>query len=153
MHITHLRTSTFNRPLGLDKTPLFSWRVEDATPEMLIPSANIQVLDASGAEVWDSGVVATPTVLEVLYAGPALAPRTQPEMRSKSHPRPPPASPKVSGMGGIKKRYSLCGIKMWPHRYAMIASGSTRVRAKEHEKPTPRSTRGQGPVESQRQCR
>ena len=76
MHISHLRTSAFNHPLGLDKTPLFSWRVEDATPEMLIPSANIQVLDASGAEVWDSGVVATPTVLEVLYAGPALAPRT-----------------------------------------------------------------------------
>lgn len=69
---THLRTSGLRNPLGLDTTPEFTWQVEADRPDVLLPSAELEVITGDGDPVWASGKQPTPGTPQLRYRGPAL---------------------------------------------------------------------------------
>src|SRR5438270_3083959 len=75
----HLLVDGLERPLGIDDTPAFAWRVEDGRRGAVQRSYRVLVgrapMSAPGdpGVVWDSGEVASPRQAFVAYAGPALS--------------------------------------------------------------------------------
>lgn len=88
--VTDMRVQGLAEPLGLDAgAPDFSWRITGdgrgraQSAYRLIVGRECDPA-ADGAEpVWDSGVVDSPATFDVLYAGPALRPRTRYQWRVK----------------------------------------------------------------------
>ncbi|MDT9592111.1 family 78 glycoside hydrolase catalytic domain [Nocardioides zeae] len=62
------------RPLNVEGTPRFGWLPQDVDPGEVQTAYQLRVLDADGADVWDSGVQASEEQSNVAYAGPELAP-------------------------------------------------------------------------------
>jgi alpha-L-rhamnosidase len=71
-----LRVCGLTAPLGLDSTPVFSWKVRTDVSDVVLAAAAVRLLDDGGAVVWESGWVATPGIPAVSYTGPALTPRS-----------------------------------------------------------------------------
>jgi alpha-L-rhamnosidase len=78
----HLQTENLTRPLGLEtQRPRLSWRLEDERPGAHQGAWRVRVasdeagLTVGGADVWDSGKVATAQSFDVAYAGPPLVSR------------------------------------------------------------------------------
>lgn len=71
-----LRTCGLSEPLGLDIPPEFSWEVTATGPDILLPSAEIEVVTAGDHPVWSSTRIATPGAPRLPYSGPELAPLT-----------------------------------------------------------------------------
>jgi alpha-L-rhamnosidase len=71
-----LRCELLLDPLTLDTTaPTFSWRLETGAGERGILQSGYRILvDSDGANLWDSGRVASRESLHVRYAGPPLEP-------------------------------------------------------------------------------
>jgi alpha-L-rhamnosidase len=79
---TALRVEHLTNPLGIDATrPRFSWQMSDArhgarqTGYRLLVATIPLRLDAAHADVWNSGLVASHSTLDIDYDGPALAAR------------------------------------------------------------------------------
>ena len=77
-----LRVEHLVTPLGIDAArPRFSWRMADARRgarqsayELLVGTTPASLVPGS-ADVWDSGVIAADSSVDVTYGGPALEPR------------------------------------------------------------------------------
>lgn len=62
------------RHLNVEGTPRFGWLPQDPDGNEIQTAYQIRVLDADGAEVWDSGKVDSSEQSYVAYEGPALDP-------------------------------------------------------------------------------
>jgi alpha-L-rhamnosidase len=74
---TSLRTNGRERPIGLDQSPEFSWRVEADDHDVLFGTARVQLKDVDGETVWDSGETPTDGVPTIRYGGAGLPPRSE----------------------------------------------------------------------------
>jgi alpha-L-rhamnosidase len=77
LQVEHLGT-----PLGIDAArPRFSWQMADArrgarqTAYRLLVATSPALLTAGRTDIWDSGVIAADSSVDVTYGGPPLAPR------------------------------------------------------------------------------
>jgi alpha-L-rhamnosidase len=77
-----LRVEHLANPLGIDAhRPRFSWRMSDSrhgarqSAYRLLVATSASRLVPGRADVWDSGIVAADSSVDVTYTGPALAPR------------------------------------------------------------------------------
>jgi alpha-L-rhamnosidase len=77
-----LRTERRDNPLGVElEHPRLSWRLESdrigarQTAYRVRVASNLEMLGRGGADVWDSGTIASAQCLDVVYQGPALKPR------------------------------------------------------------------------------
>ena len=71
-----LRTSGLNNPLGIDQTPVFSWKAVSTSKNFKQASYSISVTDGeTGTEVWNTGVVASASQYDIRYEGEALQSR------------------------------------------------------------------------------
>lgn len=77
MKLTHLQTLGMSEPLGIDRSPYYSWML-DSDENDTLQAAYRLTLDkaASGERVWDSGRVAGRENAFVPYTGPALESKT-----------------------------------------------------------------------------
>jgi alpha-L-rhamnosidase len=86
--VVDVRTEYLTDPLGLDVArPRFSWVVENEERGARQTAYRVQVasdaarLKKGEGDVWDSGRVTSGDNVQVVYAGPALAPRTRYHVR------------------------------------------------------------------------
>ncbi|GGV24291.1 hydrolase [Actinomadura cremea] len=70
----HLTVDDQARPLNVEGAPRFGWRPRDRDPGEVQTAYEIEVRDASGDEVWDSGRVRSARQEYVAYTGTALTP-------------------------------------------------------------------------------
>ena len=82
MRVTGLKTEQLDAPLGLELArPRLSWRLESARPGAgqscyhVRVAASPEVLAAGGADLWDSGQVASDATFDIAYAGAPLESR------------------------------------------------------------------------------
>ncbi len=71
---TGLTVDDLAHPLSTDGSPRFGWLPQDADRREVQTAYKLQVRDADGALVWDSGKVTSSQQSYVAYAGPALEP-------------------------------------------------------------------------------
>lgn len=76
MNITNLYALSMENPLGIDRTPYFSWELRSDDQNVMQTAWRIQ-LAAKGETVWDSGRVESDQSTYVTYAGPPLQSRTE----------------------------------------------------------------------------
>ena len=79
-----LRTCGLSEPLGLDAPPEFSWEVTHAERDVLLPSAEVEVIAQDGRPVWSSARLDTPGAPQLSYRGPELTPLTPYRWRVRS---------------------------------------------------------------------
>lgn len=60
------------QPYGLDKTPVFSWKLKSNGKNVVQQAYEIDVKDAEGNLIWNSGLVSGTKVHHILYEGPQL---------------------------------------------------------------------------------
>jgi len=75
--VTHMRTIGMDAPIGIESTPTFSWEIASSERGVRQSAYEIQVTDATGANVWNSGKVASSRQTDILYEGAPLQSRTQ----------------------------------------------------------------------------
>ena len=75
--VTHMRTIGMDAPIGIESTPTFSWEIASSERGVRQNAYEIQVTDATGANVWNSGKVASSRQTDILYEGAPLQSRTQ----------------------------------------------------------------------------
>ena len=79
MDIDSLQVSSLNQPLGIDKTPTFSWQLgsneygKGQSAYRIIVASTEENAKAHKGDVWDSEQIQSEDNYDVLYAGPALA--------------------------------------------------------------------------------
>ena len=77
MKLTQLQTLSMYNPLGIDRTPYFSWILESEEKDTLQTASRLRVIhDSTGECVWDSGRMEGRETAFVPYGGPALLSRT-----------------------------------------------------------------------------
>ncbi|MBC5786468.1 family 78 glycoside hydrolase catalytic domain [Clostridium facile] len=83
MDIDSLQVSSLNQPLGIDKTPTFSWQLgsneygKGQSAYRIIVASTEENAKAHKGDVWDSEQIQSEDNYDVLYAGPALASKTK----------------------------------------------------------------------------
>src|SRR6185437_12018228 len=82
LRVTGLKTEQLTEPLGLELAhPRLSWRLESDRPGAaqsayrVRVAASPEVLAAGGADLWDSGQVASGATFDIAYAGAPLEAR------------------------------------------------------------------------------
>src|SRR5580704_10217704 len=82
LQVLGLRTECRDNPLGVElQRPRLSWRLESDRIGARQSAYRVRVatsaarLQQGGADVWDSGKVASPRCFDVAYEGPSLASR------------------------------------------------------------------------------
>ncbi len=78
MQAIHLRTEYLKNPLAIDMLrPRLGWVCEDATPGRSQGAFRIIARSDGGAQLWDSGKVASACSAQIAYAGAPLTSRTR----------------------------------------------------------------------------
>lgn len=70
--VTDLRVCGLRTPLGIDRTPVFSWKTESDSRGFRQKSYSVTVTDSRGTTVWQSGEKASSAQYGISYGGPAL---------------------------------------------------------------------------------
>lgn len=70
--LTDLRVCGLRTPLGIDRTPTFSWKTLSDARGFKQKSYSVTVTDSRGTTVWTSGEKASPAQYGIGYGGPAL---------------------------------------------------------------------------------
>ena len=73
MKIANMKCLGMKNPLGVDRTPYFSWMLESEKENTMQTSYRITVSDERGIKVWDSGVTDTQQNTYILYEGNPLS--------------------------------------------------------------------------------
>lgn len=76
MKLSNLKTLQMANPIGIDKTPYFSWMLESDTPDTMQRSYRLSVSSADGV-AYDSGTIESSQDSFVPYRGAALTSRTE----------------------------------------------------------------------------
>ncbi len=82
VHISDLRVGGIANPMGIDRTPVFSWQLTSAgfgasqSARRIIVSSRKELAELNIGDLWDSGKVEEPDSYDVLYTGPPLSPAT-----------------------------------------------------------------------------
>ncbi|MFE4834849.1 family 78 glycoside hydrolase catalytic domain [Arthrobacter sp. NPDC056691] len=82
MYPQDLRVNGLIDPLGVDRNPVFAWKIGTSERDVLLVHAQVELTSDTGM-VWDSGKLATPTVPTIEYTGPALTPTTAYQWRAR----------------------------------------------------------------------
>ena len=77
IEVTNLRTIGLSQPVGIESTPAFSWELSSTERNVLQKAYEINVVDAKGTTVWNSGQVESSRQTDVPYEGTALQSRMQ----------------------------------------------------------------------------
>ena len=62
-------------PIGIDRTPYFSWKLSSGKQNVMQAAYQIRVQDSSGQEIWDSGRAESSQDSYILYEGKELKDR------------------------------------------------------------------------------
>ena len=79
--VTDLRSDYRQNPIGLDKSPQLSWKLEASqrrtvqTAYQIIVSSSVENLSANNGDIWDSGKVNSSESVGILYNGAELVSR------------------------------------------------------------------------------
>ncbi len=74
--VSSLRVSGLTEPLGIDRTPTFSWTTTSEQRGFVQKAYEITVKDAQGTTVWNSGQVESELQTGIVYEGEALSSRS-----------------------------------------------------------------------------
>jgi alpha-L-rhamnosidase len=72
-----MRVCDMNSPIGLDRTPIFSWHVTSTERGFYQTAYQIVVTNESGTEVWNTGKVSSDMQNNIVYEGTSLQSRTR----------------------------------------------------------------------------
>jgi alpha-L-rhamnosidase len=75
--VTNMRVCDINSPIGMDRTPIFSWQVTSTERGFYQVAYQIDVTDENGTEVWKSGKVESDLQSNIIYEGTPLQSRTR----------------------------------------------------------------------------
>lgn len=76
LRIYDIQTSHMEKPMGIDGTPCFSWKIDSDRGNTMQATYRIRVLDDHQSEVWDTGICSGERNHYHLYQGGALASHT-----------------------------------------------------------------------------
>lgn len=77
MKVYSLKTMHVEKPIGIDQTPYFSWKIESDESDVLQTAYQITVSLLDGAVVWDSGKVESDQSIFIVYDGDDLVSNTK----------------------------------------------------------------------------
>ena len=75
--VINMRTLGLQSPIGIESTPSFSWMVNSSERGFRQRAYEINVTDANGSTVWNSGKVESSKQTDIIYRGTALDSRTR----------------------------------------------------------------------------
>lgn len=75
MEVKEVRVLDEYNPIGIDRTPYFSWKIRSDRKGVFQTGYRISVTDSGGTEVWDSGMVDSDQDAFILYEGSQLVSR------------------------------------------------------------------------------